>query len=353
MRLPALLLASLLGGCLVVPTAEHGLLSGRGAIDDADVTPLASAPTRRETVLLRFGEPSLRLAGDRLFVYPWSVARGYWLLAAAAPYGGGTILGGAIPARHLFIVEFDEHGRVLRAASAQLGLLQSLADGIDRFADTAIGTEALASSQPASAGTPRLTISFPGPPRPPACQLDEPPGRQLDISVEPQRQPETLSLGQRRAAFSVVTHLLLATRYPTQALRAYLHDRFGTCAGHPAGARGTSLRIEIEHLELSSPVRLTSWDARAEMTLNVTAMAPGTRPETARVQCDTRRRTLPGPDRADFETVLAECLDQLRTRIEATGIGDRFSAGCSGRIAASPVRHCNPQARAPHPEGNG
>jgi hypothetical protein len=109
--LPFLACIFLIGfvGCAVIPTPEHALLEGRGKVDESDIAFLSVSKTTREDVLLRFGEPDLVLYDQRILVYHWSVCHGYWLVA-----GGYSAAGGPIPKNYLFMLEFDDEGRLKR-----------------------------------------------------------------------------------------------------------------------------------------------------------------------------------------------------------------------------------------------
>ena len=95
-------------GCAMFPTPEHGLLKGRGKIDESDIAFLTVGKTTREDVLLRFGEPDLVLHDQHILIYRWSVIQGYMYLV----YYGAA--GGPIPRDYLFMLEFDGEGRLKR-----------------------------------------------------------------------------------------------------------------------------------------------------------------------------------------------------------------------------------------------
>lgn len=110
LAIPFLALASLsFHGCVIIPTPEHGLASGRGQITEADTGSLEVGKTTREEVLLRFGEPSASLDDEKIFIYDWSVIIGYWGAAAYVAVGGGNFT-----KRYQVTLEFDERGRLER-----------------------------------------------------------------------------------------------------------------------------------------------------------------------------------------------------------------------------------------------
>jgi outer membrane protein assembly factor BamE (lipoprotein component of BamABCDE complex) len=92
-------------GCLIVPTPEHGLISGKGAVEPDTLGEFQVGHSTRADVLLRLGEPSQRRGNDRVFVYSWEVARGWWFVGAG--YSG---TGGPIPKQKYAAIRFDDAG---------------------------------------------------------------------------------------------------------------------------------------------------------------------------------------------------------------------------------------------------
>jgi hypothetical protein len=109
----ALLSMALYGGCMVIPTPEHGLTAGHGEITEADTGCLEVGKTMREEILLRFGEPSCSLQNGSIFVYDWSVVKAYWFVAIGNGYQG-YIDGGLIDKEYQVVLEFDEQGLLKR-----------------------------------------------------------------------------------------------------------------------------------------------------------------------------------------------------------------------------------------------
>lgn len=95
-----------LSSCLVVPTPEHGLSSGRGKITQSEWATVEDGVTTREQVLLRFGEPSVRRFDDEMFIYEWTVKTAY------VYFGGGYGPGQELPIRKQYqaTLVFDENG---------------------------------------------------------------------------------------------------------------------------------------------------------------------------------------------------------------------------------------------------
>jgi hypothetical protein len=111
-------------GCIPLP--EHGLLAGRGKIDEADIAFLKIGVTTREEVVLRFGEPDIVLFDQRIMAYSWTVSVGIY---------GGQYSAGDIPRDHIFMLEFDNEGRLSRAemnSSGWVGRLTMLEKWIEK-----------------------------------------------------------------------------------------------------------------------------------------------------------------------------------------------------------------------------
>jgi hypothetical protein len=94
-----------LSGCVILP--EHGLLAGRGKIEEADIAFLKIGVTTREDVVLRFGEPDLVLFDQRVLAYYWAVSTGYFYSYLPSD--------GTFWRNYLFMLEFDDKGRLKRA----------------------------------------------------------------------------------------------------------------------------------------------------------------------------------------------------------------------------------------------
>jgi len=106
---PVAIVLCALAGCVVIPTPEHGLLDGRGEIDESDIEFLEEGKTTREEVLLRFGEPDEVEHDNRTLLYHWQVICGYYVVG-----GGYQADGGPIPRHYKLMLEFDEEGRLKR-----------------------------------------------------------------------------------------------------------------------------------------------------------------------------------------------------------------------------------------------
>jgi len=143
---PRALLAAVLclplWACLLVPTPEHGLLEGRGALTAEETAVLTPGATSREEVLLRFGEPDVALEGERVLAYEWAVVHGYYFVGA---YYTGT--GGPIPKRYLLLLAFDESG-VLERWEVQASIVHDPMKLVRQWAATAAAPPAPAAVAP-------------------------------------------------------------------------------------------------------------------------------------------------------------------------------------------------------------
>ncbi len=109
---------AILGASGCVPLPEHGLLAGRGKIEEADIAFLKAGVTTREEVVLRFGEPDIVLCDQQILAYSWTVSIGLY---------GARYSGGEIPRDHIFMLEFDAGGRLRRAEMDSSGLVKKMA----------------------------------------------------------------------------------------------------------------------------------------------------------------------------------------------------------------------------------
>ena len=106
--------------CVIIPTPEHGLHSGHGEITEADTVALEVGKTTREEVLLRLGEPSASLNEGKIFIYDWSVVRGYAAVAMQTFIGAGEI-----EKDYQVILEFDEQGLLTRGERSAPGMFSA------------------------------------------------------------------------------------------------------------------------------------------------------------------------------------------------------------------------------------
>jgi hypothetical protein len=109
----ACVVLSLLYGCIPLP--EHGLLAGRGKVEEADIAFLKIGVTTREDVVLRFGEPDIILFDQRILAYSWTVSIGVFL---------GQYSAGDITRDQIFMLEFNEEGKLKRAAINSSGWIK-------------------------------------------------------------------------------------------------------------------------------------------------------------------------------------------------------------------------------------
>ncbi len=132
MHLACLILVSA-WGCVIIPLPEHGLSAGRGKIGEADIAFLKVGETSREDVVLRFGEPDAVLFDQRILAYLWAVSAGYGVVGTIS---GGGASGGPIRNHYLFMLEFDDEGRLRRAEMNSSWSLQNLQEQALKWFET-------------------------------------------------------------------------------------------------------------------------------------------------------------------------------------------------------------------------
>ena len=100
-------------GCLYIPMAEHGLLSGRAMIRQADIDALEPGKTTRADVLLKFGDPAERFDDDEYFCYRWVRVRGVLIFWDPGVFGD-DIGDAEFGKTHYFCAQFSPENLLVR-----------------------------------------------------------------------------------------------------------------------------------------------------------------------------------------------------------------------------------------------
>lgn len=306
-----------LQGCVIlpVPTPEHGLLSGRGEITEADVAFLEAGKTTREELLLRFGEPSTSLNDERILVYHWQAVRGY-VLVAVGGRGGGDADAWPVPKDYLVLVEFDEHGRLRRSERTAAGLFESTAERVDKWTppgSVKLGDVRRAAGPGRTAARGRFVIDpVPGPDSRPGNALAAIPSLRVKIEEFANDRASRL-IGQRKAAFGVVTHDVYTLRPLGDVVRDAVASQW-KAAGHRLVEDDPDATVtgRIVQFEIETPV-FPSWDAvgRLDVIIVVRAARHAVEPITRRYHCQRVEKTILGPSEKDFEVVIVSCLQDV------------------------------------------
>ena len=121
-RIAAVLSAALvLAGCIAIPTPTMPV----NDIPAVQREALMTARATRVDILLRFGEPDLRLDGDRVLVYRWDRTRAVFL---------GFHVGGTIEDVEAVFLEFGQDGRLSRIGTATAWRKRTIADQAEAWA---------------------------------------------------------------------------------------------------------------------------------------------------------------------------------------------------------------------------
>jgi hypothetical protein len=105
---------SVLVSCIYIPTAEHGLMSGRAMIRDSDIQGLEPGKTTRADLLLKFGDPRERLDDDEFFCYEWERVQGVV---------GGMYWSADMGKQHFFCAQFSADNVLLRKGHIEAFML--------------------------------------------------------------------------------------------------------------------------------------------------------------------------------------------------------------------------------------
>jgi hypothetical protein len=302
---------SILAGCMIIPTPEHGLLEGRGMIAEIDTAFLQSAKTTRQEVLLRFGEPDLILDHDRILVYHWAVSHGYW--AVGAYY---TAAGGPIPKDYLFVLEFDDRGFLKRFEKTG-SIWTSARARLDKW--TPPGSE-----QPTD---PRRTIFMIDPvPRAPA-KPDRPDAPVAPLAFQMGKfcyrdgdvVPDAV-IGHKVAAFGVIVADVRTSRPFVEMVRSAVMAQI-QIEGHRLADQDASVIVtgQIAQFGVTTAISLASWDAigSLDVTLKIHSSTTPHDPLVRRYQSTQVAKTFMGPTKDDFEQVMRACLEDLQSQMAA------------------------------------
>ena len=107
--------ATAAGGCIFVPTPAH---LGTGVITEEATKSLQPGLTTSADVLLRFGNPAERDAGERFFVYRWKRVHGWFVLLVPGTGPAG------VEKNHYLVLEFAPDRRLRRFTLIELWPLQ-------------------------------------------------------------------------------------------------------------------------------------------------------------------------------------------------------------------------------------
>jgi len=125
-------------GCVIIPTETTPIRDippeQRGALTVGETT--------RADVLIRYGEPELRLEGDRILVYHWSRRRAVAILIIPLlPAGVASGMADVDDVEALFL-EFDNRGRLTRSGMAVAWQKKTIAEQAAEWAQGGIGPPA-------------------------------------------------------------------------------------------------------------------------------------------------------------------------------------------------------------------
>jgi len=296
-------------GCVIIPTPEHDLLAGRGEIDESDIAFLEVGKTTREEVLLRFGEPDMVLDEECILAYYWMVSHGYWFVGG---YYSGT--GGVIPKNYLFILEFNEEGRLNRFersgsifSAAQTRLEKWTPRGAEKPARGSCEIIVIdpipeAPAQPGTLGRSTRPVRF---------WVGE--FRHLGID-----QNLGTLIGHKKAAFGVIVADVRTTRPSIDLVRTCVTAQL-EAAGHHLVDRDPDVVVtgEIAEFGVTTSINLVTWDALGslDVILEVQNVARTGAKNLRRYQAKHASGTVLGPSKAHFEEVMRACLEDMQRQM--------------------------------------
>lgn len=300
----------ILAGCVVIPAPEHGLLGGRGEIEESATALLQEAITTRQDVVLRFGEPDLVLGQGRVLAYRWEVSHGYW--AVGAYYTGAF---GPVPKNYLLMLEFDEKGLLTRWEKTA-GIWATPRIQLEKW----VSPE---SAAPLGDGRRAVMVIDPLPWRPASdgspSRSDRPVRYWIKALHGPLADPKQASLlGHKQAAFGVIVADVRASRPVTELVRSTIASQL-EAEGYELASENPDifLSVEITAFTVTTSLSAATWDAEGSLGLSIQAQVSGTNATPLVRHYGARHvsRTIMGPSRDDFEKVMRACLEDLQHQI--------------------------------------
>ncbi len=296
-------------GCVVIPTPEHGLLEGRGKIDESDIAFLTVSKTTREDVLLRFGEPDLVLHEQRILIYHWKVSHGYWFAGG----GYGAAGGGPIPMDYLFMLEFDGEGRLKRSEIDSSIVHEK--DYIDKWTPPGIkkppaNSHSIIMIDPIPKGNPQSAI-FPTAAQPVRFRVGE--------FCDSRTSLHTGNfIGHKKAAFGVIMADVRTFRPAIDMVRAAVGQQLQVM-GHQLVYKDADVAVigEIAEFGAKTSINLLTWDAIGSLDV-ILEVQLGTGTGTKiirRYKAKHVSKTVLGPSDVNFEQVMRACLEDMQKQM--------------------------------------
>lgn len=296
-------------GCVVIPTPEHGLLEGRGKIDESDIAFLLVSKTTREEVLLRFGEPDWILHDQRILIYHWNVSHGYWFVG-----GGYSAAGGPIPKNYLFMLEFDEEGRLKRFdRSGSIWISEK--SRIDKWTPPGFEKPSPKNREiimidpipKANSQTVNLDTEF----RPIRFRVGEFRDRRTS--------PHTGNfIGHKKAAFDVIIADIHICRSATVIVREAVAQQLQVM-GHQLVYKDADVTVigKVVEFGVTTSVNLLTWDAIGSLDVILEVqLATGTGAKIIRhYKAKNVSKTVLGPSDVNFEQTMRACLENMQRQM--------------------------------------
>jgi hypothetical protein len=297
------------GGCIVIPTPEHGLLAGRGEIKESDIAFLSVSKTTLEDVLLRFGEPDLVLQDQHILIYHWKVSHGYWFIG-----GGYSGVGGTIPKDYLFMLEFNGEGRLKRFEISGC-FLTSAEDRIDKW--TPSGSEKLSGLRREKIfidpipGTSSQTVTLDTESRPIRFQV----GEFCDDRISSHKGN---SIGYKKSAFGVIVAEVRVCRPVIDIVRAAVTRQLQVMGYYLVeNEADVVVTGKVTEFGVTTSVNPSTRDAIGSLDVIMEVQfAIGTGPNIVRqYKAMNVSKTVFGPSDENFEQVMRLCLEEMQRQM--------------------------------------
>lgn len=138
----ALLIPALFAqGCIIMPTGEDKVLSGR-QVTAEQLAFIRPGVTVKSEIIERLGEPDVFWEDERIFAYNWQMRTGILVPLAGHPLKPTAAL--HIPVRYILLIQFDPNDRVKRFEVTRPSAFDSYGEHLEQWLKQAKDQSALA-----------------------------------------------------------------------------------------------------------------------------------------------------------------------------------------------------------------
>lgn len=128
-----LFLLFVLHGCIIIPTPENKVISGR-SIGDEELSFIEQGITTKDDVVAQLGEPDVFWVDERIFAYDWEMRQAIMPWCIGNPY---QAVGGVeeIDKDYVLLIQFDQNDFVKRFEKTTRSMFESYGDHLTEWVE--------------------------------------------------------------------------------------------------------------------------------------------------------------------------------------------------------------------------